>query len=201
MEIKVQQIWHVLSGYEESSAALIGEMLRAVNGQQLLEIILLAEKFILHVEVLFAVIDDLEAQFALAGVKGGFPDNMTCADSRDVTRTRSKAAMPETRQPILDDVANRPWYRNDIEQHGSVHLDHPARALLEDSNTNHIDRLNQVGEGLWESHSYAQCTRSPQPARHGQFRSGDHETRRACRRTCSETYTSEHRACLWRYWG
>jgi hypothetical protein len=27
MEIKVQQIWHVLSGYEESSAALIGEML------------------------------------------------------------------------------------------------------------------------------------------------------------------------------
>jgi hypothetical protein len=70
MEIKVQQIWHVLSGYEESSAALIGEMLRAVNGQQLLEIILLAEKFILHVEVLFAVIDDLEAQFAMAGVKG-----------------------------------------------------------------------------------------------------------------------------------
>jgi hypothetical protein len=41
-----------------------------VNGQQLLEIILLAEKFILHVEVLFAVIDDLEAQFAMAGVKG-----------------------------------------------------------------------------------------------------------------------------------
>jgi hypothetical protein len=70
MEVKVQQIWHVLSGYEESSAALIGEMLRAVNGQQLLEIILLAEKFILHVEVLFAVIDDLEAQFAMAGVKG-----------------------------------------------------------------------------------------------------------------------------------
>jgi hypothetical protein len=70
MEIKVQQIWHVLSGYEESSAALIGEMLRAVNGQQLLDIVLLAEKFILHVEVLFAVIDDLEAQFALAGVKG-----------------------------------------------------------------------------------------------------------------------------------
>lgn len=68
--MKVQQIWHVLSGYEESSAALIGEMLRAVNGQQLLEIILLAEKFILHVEVLFAVVDDLEAQFALAGAKG-----------------------------------------------------------------------------------------------------------------------------------
>lgn len=73
MEVKVQQIWHVLSGYEESSAALIGEMLRAVNGQQLLEIILLAEKFILHVEVLFAVVDDLEAQFALSGAKGERP--------------------------------------------------------------------------------------------------------------------------------
>ena len=70
MERKVQQIWHVLSGYEESSAALIGDMLRAVNGRQLLEIILLAERFILYVEVLFAAIDDLEAQFALAGAKG-----------------------------------------------------------------------------------------------------------------------------------
>lgn len=70
METKVLQIWHVLSGYEESSAALIGEMLRAVNGRNLLEIVLLAERFILHVEALFAVIDDLEAQFSLAGVKG-----------------------------------------------------------------------------------------------------------------------------------
>lgn len=74
METKVQQIWHVLSGYEESSAALIGDMLRAVNGRQLLEIILLAERFILHVETLFAVIDDLEAQFALAQVKGEYAD-------------------------------------------------------------------------------------------------------------------------------
>lgn len=76
MEQKVQQIWHVLSGYEESSAALIGDMLRAVNQRQLLEIILLAERFILYVEVLFAVIDDLEAQFALAGVKGESHPNL-----------------------------------------------------------------------------------------------------------------------------
>lgn len=74
IETKVQQIWHVLSGYEESSAALIGDMLRAVNNRQLLEIILLAERFILYVEVLFAVIDDLEAQFALAGAKGRSTD-------------------------------------------------------------------------------------------------------------------------------
>ncbi|OCF41947.1 rho GTPase activator [Kwoniella heveanensis CBS 569] len=70
MEMKVQQIWHVLSGYEESSAALIGDMLRAVNERRLLDIILLAERFILHVETLFAVIDDLDAQFIRAGAKG-----------------------------------------------------------------------------------------------------------------------------------
>lgn len=73
MEMKVLQIWHVLSGYEESSAALIGEMLKAVNARDLVNIVLLAERFILHVEALFAVIDDLEAQFLLAGIKGELP--------------------------------------------------------------------------------------------------------------------------------
>ena len=69
-ETKVQQIWHVLSGYEESAAALIGEMLKSVHEHEYLKILLLAERFILYVEVLFAVIDDLEAQFVLVGVKG-----------------------------------------------------------------------------------------------------------------------------------
>lgn len=154
MEIKVQQIWHVLSGYEESSAALIGEMLRAVNGQQLLEIILLAEKFILHVEVLFAVIDDLEAQFAMAGVKGESPCT-DFADCRDVPCTRSQAIMPEISQPILDDVANRSWHRNDTQQHRIIHLDHPASTLLEDSYPNHIDRFNQARTRLWKPDGYA----------------------------------------------
>lgn len=72
MELKVSQIWLVLSGFEESSAACIGDMLRVVNERKLLDVILLAEKFILHVETLFAVIDDLEAQFAVAGVKGAY---------------------------------------------------------------------------------------------------------------------------------
>jgi hypothetical protein len=72
MELKVSQIWLVLSGFEESSAACIGEMLRVVNERKLLDVILVAEKFILHVETLFAVIDDLEAQFAKVGAKGEF---------------------------------------------------------------------------------------------------------------------------------
>jgi hypothetical protein len=99
MELKVLQIWHVLSGYEESSAALIGEMLRAVNGRNLLEIILLAEKFILHVETLFAVIDDLEAQFAFAGLKGTLYFTRTAAvrmltHLRHIARARGKATLP-----------------------------------------------------------------------------------------------------------
>ncbi len=70
MENQVDQIWKVLSAFEESSAGCISEMLRFVSSGQYLEAIVMAERFILHVEILFAAIDDLEAQFALEKVKG-----------------------------------------------------------------------------------------------------------------------------------
>jgi hypothetical protein len=60
----------VLSAYEESSAACISDMLRQVSNGQYLEAIRMAEKFILHVEVLFAAIDDLEHHFARLQLKG-----------------------------------------------------------------------------------------------------------------------------------
>ena len=60
----------VLSAFEESSAACISDMLRQVSNGQYLEAIRMAEKFILHVEVLFATIDDLEWQFARLNLKG-----------------------------------------------------------------------------------------------------------------------------------
>lgn len=60
----------VLSAFEESSAACISDMLRQVSNGQYLEAIRMAEKFILHVEVLFATIDDLEYQFARLNLKG-----------------------------------------------------------------------------------------------------------------------------------
>lgn len=47
-------------------------MLRQVSNGQYLEAIRMAEKFILHVEVLFASIDDLEYQFALLNLKGQY---------------------------------------------------------------------------------------------------------------------------------
>jgi hypothetical protein len=54
----------VLSAFEESSAACISDMLRQVSNGQYLDAIRMSEKFILHVEVLFGAIDDLEHHFA-----------------------------------------------------------------------------------------------------------------------------------------
>ncbi|KAI0741919.1 RhoGAP-domain-containing protein [Daedaleopsis nitida] len=70
MEQQVYRIWTVLSAFEESSAACISDMLRQVSNGQYLEAIRMAEKFILHVEVLFAAIDDLEYHFSRMRLKG-----------------------------------------------------------------------------------------------------------------------------------
>jgi hypothetical protein len=60
----------VLSAFEESSAACISDMLRQVSNGAYLDAIRMAEKFILHVEVLFGTIDDLEFYFASLNMKG-----------------------------------------------------------------------------------------------------------------------------------
>lgn len=70
MERQVYRIWTHLSAFEESSAACISDMLRYVSNGQYLEAIRMAEKFIVHVEVLFAAIDDLEGHFIRANAKG-----------------------------------------------------------------------------------------------------------------------------------
>ncbi|KAH9847287.1 RhoGAP-domain-containing protein [Lenzites betulinus] len=70
MEQQVYRIWTVLSAFEESSAACISDMLRQVSNGQYLDAIRMAEKFILHVEVLFATIDDLEYHFSRLKLKG-----------------------------------------------------------------------------------------------------------------------------------
>lgn len=71
MEEKVYQIWTVLSAFEESSAGCISEMLLHVSNGAYYDGVQMAEKFILHVEILFSAIDDLEIQMHEAGdVKG-----------------------------------------------------------------------------------------------------------------------------------
>ena len=60
MEEKVNTIWSVLSGFEESSAACISDMLLNVSNGAYVDGVLAAVKFIAHVEVLFAALDQLE---------------------------------------------------------------------------------------------------------------------------------------------
>ncbi|GAA5907653.1 uncharacterized protein JCM6883_001848 [Sporobolomyces salmoneus] len=69
MEEQVYRIWTILSAFEESSAACISEMLRHVSSGHYMEGVRMAEKFVLHVETLFAAIDDLNFAFRSAGSK------------------------------------------------------------------------------------------------------------------------------------
>lgn len=61
MEEKVYRIWSVLSTFEESSAACISDMLLHVSNGAHLEGILVAKKFIWHVDILFRSADRLDA--------------------------------------------------------------------------------------------------------------------------------------------
>ncbi|PWN21438.1 RhoGAP-domain-containing protein, partial [Microstroma glucosiphilum] len=70
MEEQVFRIWTVLSAFEESSAACISEMLRHVSSGRYLGGVRMAERFILHVEILFSAIDDIERAFRRERTKG-----------------------------------------------------------------------------------------------------------------------------------
>jgi hypothetical protein len=67
MDELVHSVWTVLSAYEESSAACISDLLKAVSTAVYLEAIRSAERFVFHVEVLFAALDDLEFHFEAHG--------------------------------------------------------------------------------------------------------------------------------------
>ncbi|KAG0260501.1 hypothetical protein BG011_001870 [Mortierella polycephala] len=69
MEEKVYQIWTVLSAFEESSAGCISEMLLHVSNGAYYDGVQMAGKFILHVDILFSAIDDLETQMKEVGDK------------------------------------------------------------------------------------------------------------------------------------
>ena len=61
MEDKVYRIWSVLSTFEESSAACISDMLLHVSNGAYVDGVLVAKKFIRHVDLLFQSADRLEA--------------------------------------------------------------------------------------------------------------------------------------------
>lgn len=64
MEDKVYRIWSVLSTFEESSAACISDMLLHVSNGAYVDGVLVAKKFIWHVDILFGATDRLDALVA-----------------------------------------------------------------------------------------------------------------------------------------
>jgi hypothetical protein len=67
MEEKVYRIWSVLSTFEESSAACISDMLLHVSNGAYVDGVLVAKKFILHVELLFTSLDGLDEMMTSRG--------------------------------------------------------------------------------------------------------------------------------------
>jgi hypothetical protein len=70
MEEKVYRIWSVLSTFEESSAACISDMLLHVSNGAYVDGVLVAKKFIWHVDILFHTADKLDANMMESGSKG-----------------------------------------------------------------------------------------------------------------------------------
>ncbi|KAJ9660803.1 Rho-type GTPase activating protein Rga1 [Neophaeococcomyces mojaviensis] len=69
MEEKVYRIWSTLSTFEESSASCISDMLLHVSNGVYIEGIIVARKFILHVDILFGAIDSLATLVIEHGLK------------------------------------------------------------------------------------------------------------------------------------
>ena len=75
MEEKVYRIWSVLSTFEESSAACISDMLLHVSNGAYVDGVLVAKKFIWHVDILFNSADKLDATMMRLGTKGQYYPN------------------------------------------------------------------------------------------------------------------------------
>jgi len=94
MEQQVCRIWTVLSAFEQSSAACISDLAQHVNNEEYLDGIRIVEKLVLHIEVLFAAIDDLEYQFSQLNTKGecskftGSASLMSCPGMSRASQTR-----------------------------------------------------------------------------------------------------------------
>ena len=73
MEEKVYRIWSTLSTFEESSAACISDMLLHVSNGAYMESVMVAKKFIWHVDILFRATDKLDITMVAKGVKRESP--------------------------------------------------------------------------------------------------------------------------------
>jgi hypothetical protein len=74
IEEKVYRIWSVLSTFEESSAACISDMLLHVSNGAYVDGVLVAKRFIWHVDILFQSADRLDATMVRLEMKGDLLD-------------------------------------------------------------------------------------------------------------------------------
>lgn len=65
MEQKVNRIWTDLSSFEESSATCISDMLLLVAAGAYVEGFRMASQFVMHLEVLYGALDDVQQQLIL----------------------------------------------------------------------------------------------------------------------------------------
>lgn len=72
MEEKVYRIWSVLSTFEESSAACISDMLLHVSNGAYMDGVMVAKKFIFHVDILFSSADKLDSIMTKGDFKGEY---------------------------------------------------------------------------------------------------------------------------------
>ncbi|KAI0794909.1 hypothetical protein C8Q75DRAFT_748022 [Abortiporus biennis] len=67
----IHRIWTILSFYEESTAACISRMLRYLGDVSTCgKAVMMAKKFILHIEVIFAALDDIRYSYTCLHIKG-----------------------------------------------------------------------------------------------------------------------------------
>lgn len=90
MEGKVYRIWSVLSTFEESSAACISDMLLHVSNGAYVDGVMVAKKFIWHVDVLFSATDKLDYLMMSQGMKGTrrITSGSSVRDANTCNRTR-----------------------------------------------------------------------------------------------------------------
>lgn len=100
MEDKVYRIWSVLSTFEESSAACISDMLLHVSNGAYVDGVLVAKKFIWHVEVLFNATDRLDLTTQQLQLKGA-SDSCDTVSWRFLVVNTTSAALSYGREAKL----------------------------------------------------------------------------------------------------
>ncbi|KAK4227214.1 hypothetical protein QBC38DRAFT_196855 [Podospora fimiseda] len=102
MEEKVYRIWSVLSTFEESSAACISDMLLHVSNGAYVDGVMVAKKFIFHVDILFRSADRLDTTMAreeMTGLAYGREAKLLCKKIVAFFSLLSKTQDRATRKP------------------------------------------------------------------------------------------------------